>query len=127
MSTTYTATAAREGRWWMVTIPELDGLTQARRLADAELMAREWIAATTDTALEDVSVTVSVEKVGDVKVAALLDEIRRERAEAARLELHAATEAARLAKALAQAEVPVRDIGAVLGVSFQRAHQLVNS
>jgi predicted RNase H-like HicB family nuclease len=47
----------REGRWWMVHIPELDGLTQARHLSEAELMAREWIAVSTGTPISDISLT----------------------------------------------------------------------
>lgn len=125
--TTYKATVTREGKWWMVRIPELDGLTQARRLAEAEDMAREWIAVTLDVPLEDVAVEVAVERVGGVDVAGQLDVIRRERENAAALERDALDHAAALAKALADEDVPVRDIGAALGVSFQRAHQLVQA
>ena len=124
---TYAATVTREGRWWMVAIPELDGLTQARRLAEAELMAREWIAVTLDTPLEDVAVTVTVERVGGIDVAGALAKIRSEREQAAALERDASELQARLAKALAAEDVPVRDIGAAMGVSFQRAHQLVSA
>ncbi len=60
----YKATVTREGKWWMVHIPELGGLTQARRLGEDELMAREWVAVTLDVPLEDVTVTVTVEAVG---------------------------------------------------------------
>jgi hypothetical protein len=48
----------RAGRWWMVRIPELDGLTQAHRLSVAELMAREWIAVSTRTPICDIAVRV---------------------------------------------------------------------
>ena len=34
----------RDGGWWMVHIPELGGLTQARYPREVELMAREYIA-----------------------------------------------------------------------------------
>jgi hypothetical protein len=127
MTTTYAATASREGKWWMVRIPELDGLTQARRLNDAGLMAREWIAAARDVPLDDVAVTVTVDRVGGVAVAEALAVIATERAAAAALERKAAAATAALAKALADEHVPVRDIGAALGVSFQRAHQLVHA
>lgn len=127
MSTTYTATVSREGKWWMVRIPELGGLTQARRLSEAGDMAREWIAVTLDVPLDDVAVDLAVAPVGGVDVAAQLDAIRRERDNAAALERDALERTASLAKALADENVPVRDIGAALGVSFQRAHQLVNS
>lgn len=56
--TTYRATATREGKWWMIRIPEIDGLTQARRLEQAEEMAREYIAASEGVELANVDVTV---------------------------------------------------------------------
>ena len=41
LSMQYTATVTREGKWWMVRVGGINGLTQARRLSEAELMARE--------------------------------------------------------------------------------------
>jgi len=58
-TTTYTATAVREGRWWNIQVPEVGGHTQARRLADIETMARELIAVTLDVPLSAVAVAVS--------------------------------------------------------------------
>lgn len=123
----YEVTVTRDGRWWMVAIPELDGLTQARRLSEAGLMAREWIALTLGMPIDQVEVTVTVERVGDVDVARRLTTIRTQREQAAEMEQDAAAQAVSLAKALADQDVPVRDIGAVLGVSFQRAHQLIKA
>ena len=57
---TFDVFAARDGQWWMIRIPSLDGLTQARRLNDVNLMAREWIALTLAVPIGDVSVSVSV-------------------------------------------------------------------
>lgn len=125
MTARYQAAVTRDGKWWMVSIPELGGLTQARRLSEAGLMAREWIALTLGVPLADVDVTVTVERVGDVNVAARVRAIREQRAQAADMERAAAAEAAQLARELAAQHVPVRDIGAALGVSFQRAHQLI--
>src|SRR5665647_2131575 len=31
---TYDITVTREGKWWMVAVPAIDGLTQARRLSE---------------------------------------------------------------------------------------------
>ena len=61
MTKTYAVTVTREGRWWMLSVPDIDGLTQVRRIEDAELMARELIAVTLDIRLEDVAVTVTVQ------------------------------------------------------------------
>ncbi|RXR26816.1 HicB family toxin-antitoxin system [Oerskovia turbata] len=124
---TYTARARREGRWWMIEVPEIDGLTQARRLGDVEEMARELIAVTLDVPLDDVAVAVAVTAVGDVDVAEALSKIRDERAEAARLERQASAEARELARELASAELAMRDIGSILGVSHQRVAQLLAS
>lgn len=123
----YHVTVTREGKWWMVHIPEIDGLTQARRLGEAPLMAREYIAASLDLELDDVAVDVQVDAVGAVTdIDARLKAIEEERTRAKELERRATAETARLAKELA-GEIPLRDVGAVLGVSYQRAHQLVQS
>lgn len=70
---------------------------------------------------------VALERIGDIDVGTTLVKIRRDRESAAELERAATESAAELAKVLAAADIPVRDIGAVMGVSFQRAHQLVKS
>ena len=122
----YEVTVTRDGKWWMVHIPELDGLTQARRLAEGGEMAREYIAATLGVELAEVEVEVHVASVAGIDVGARLKAIEDERARAKELERQASEAAASLAKDLAR-EVPLRDVGAVLGVSYQRAHQLVQS
>ena len=111
----------------MVSIPAIDGLTQARRLSEASEMAREYIAVTLDVALDEVTVIVEVDSVGGINVRDEMTAIRSERAQAAELERDATARATELAKALAKADIPLRDVGAVLGVSHQRAHQLVSS
>lgn len=52
-------TVTREGNWWMVAIPELDGLTQARTEDEAPLMAREYIAVTLGVPVDQVEVRAS--------------------------------------------------------------------
>lgn len=124
----YGATVSREGRWWMVAIPEIDGLTQARRLSEAELMAREYIAVTLDIPLEDVAVNMRVKTVGAVAdIEERLAAIEEERSKSLALERQATADAAQLARDLVAADVPLRDVGVILGVSHQRVHQLVNS
>jgi predicted RNase H-like HicB family nuclease len=123
----YDVTVTREGRWWMIHIPELDGVTQARRVSEIELMAREYIAVTLDVKLSDVDVSLSYGDVGGISVGEKVALIRHDKEAAAQLEAEAAHEAAELAKGLASADVPLRDIGALLGVSHQRAHQLVGT
>lgn len=121
----YAAEVTREGRWWMVAVPEIGGLTQARRLGDVELMARELIAVTAGADVSEVEVSVHVQSVGTVvDLDARLRSIRSARAEASRLEHEASLDAAALARDLAGQRIPLRDVGAILGVSHQRAHQL---
>lgn len=127
MSITYTAEVTREGRWWMVSVPEIDGLTQARRLSEAEGMARDLVAVTLDVPVEDVTVSVRVSSVDGVDVAGEMAAIRAGREEAARLDRDATERTRALARDLVARDVPLRDVGAVLGVSHQRAHQLASN
>ncbi|MDR6972671.1 hypothetical protein [Leifsonia shinshuensis] len=43
----YEVSVTRDGGWWMVHIPELGGLTQARSVDEVPLMAAEYVAVTT--------------------------------------------------------------------------------
>lgn len=125
--TTYAATVAREGKWWMVRIPALGGTTQARRLAEAADMAREFVAVTLDVGVDDVAIDLTIEPVAGIDVLGRLTDIRDARQRAAEIERAAASDAIALAKQLAAAGLPRRDIGTMLGISFQRADQLVRS
>lgn len=123
----YHANVTREGKWWMVAIPEIDGLTQARRLGEAEQMAREYIASATETPIDQVDVVMEFEDVAGIDVRTVLVQIKQNRDSAGELEAKAREQAERLAKALAEQNIPVRDIGTLMGVTFQRAHQLVTA
>ncbi|MBF4511327.1 hypothetical protein ITJ66_02415 [Plantibacter sp. VKM Ac-2885] len=126
--TSYSATATRDGKWWMIRVDGIDGLTQARHLGEAELMAREFVAASTDEALDNVSVELRVLEANGVSdIADRVARIQGERKTAAWLESCALVETAGLAAELVGADVPMRDVGVVLGVSHQRVSQLVNS
>jgi hypothetical protein len=124
---TYDALVSRDGRWWMIEIPELDGLTQARRLDQVEKMAREYIAVTLDVPMSQVAVSVAgVEVAGQdlLEAKALVEDLRRH---AKQVEELVADLTRELASALSSASVPVRDVSKVLGVSHQRVSQLVQS
>jgi hypothetical protein len=46
----------RDGGWWMVHIPKLGGRTQARYPSEVEPMAREYIALSTGTPIDQVAI-----------------------------------------------------------------------
>ena len=56
--TTYTVSVPREGRWWIVRVPEIDQVTQARRLSEVTKAARELIAVTLGVPMSTVGVRV---------------------------------------------------------------------
>jgi len=107
----------------MISVSEIDGLTQARRLSEVELMARELIAVTLDLRLSEVAVDVTLD-IDDIDVESTIKAIRKEKEDAALLEEDAAAKTKTLVKELVAHNVPLRDIGAMLGLSFQRVHQL---
>jgi hypothetical protein len=123
--TVYTAHITRDGHWWLIRVPEIDGITQSRRLADAERMARELVAVTLDIDVHAFDLSVQVFVHGQ-DIAAAVAEIKAVRAGAERLQALAAARSVELARRLNAEGVPLRDVGAALGVSYQRAHQLVS-
>jgi hypothetical protein len=111
----------------MVEVPGI-GMTQARRVAEIDKMARELIAVVLDVEADDFDVNLRFGEVGAVDdIGAALEAIAHDRNEAAALERRASGRAADLAKSLAASGIPLRDVGTLLGVSFQRAHQLVKA
>ena len=126
MNKAHAVQVSRDGKWWMIHIPEIDGLTQARRIADVEQAARELVAVTLDVKLSEVAVDIRYQDVAGVPVEDQLHAIEEEKAEAARLEEDVAAKTSQLVRALVDQKVPVRDIGALLGISFQRVHQIAS-
>jgi hypothetical protein len=58
----YGVDLTRDGKFYRLSIPALNGLTRARKERDIELMAREYIAAHTGLALEKVGIEISLEQ-----------------------------------------------------------------
>lgn len=54
----YRANVRLDGDWWMVEVPEVDGLTQAVRFEDVEFAARELVSVITRVPLAQVRVDV---------------------------------------------------------------------
>jgi len=121
----YKVKVNRDGRWWMIEVPDLDVLSQARRLGEVERMARELIAVTTGSKIEGVEVDIELSDIGRVS-AYRIHELDHEKDIVANLEKHIAQESQEVAAGLVEAGGPLRDIGEILGVSHQRVHQLVS-
>ena len=124
----YQVTISRAAKWWMVAIPEIGGLTQARSVREAREIAREYIAVTLDVPLDSFAIEIVAKRVGRVAdITRTLEDIRAERARGEQIEREANERARDLAKRLAAENVTVRDIGELMNVSYQRAHQLVSA
>jgi predicted RNase H-like HicB family nuclease len=112
-----------ETGWWVVTIPELSGaVTQSRRLDQVRGDVAEVVRLLTGEPLGDYELDVEAHFPGPAgeeaaRAAAL-------RTESDRLSLEAKDAAADAVAALRAAGLTYRDIGALVGVSHQRAQQL---
>jgi predicted XRE-type DNA-binding protein len=125
----YKIEVVRDGRWWMVYIPEIDGVTQARRLAEAPTMAREYIALAKNVPYDDIHIETASIRMEEPEFRELLEaaqEIRVLRARANELEQQALGYCREFAHWLTTYGVPVRDIAELLEVSPQRVSQLAN-
>jgi hypothetical protein len=116
--------ATREGRWWIVRVEGI-GVTQTRRLQDGPQMARELIAASREAAVDDIEVSIRVDTVEGYAVGSAVERALEARVSAADAEARAAELTREVARDLADRQIPLRDIGVILGISHQRAHQLI--
>ncbi|APE37693.1 hypothetical protein BOX37_31360 [Nocardia mangyaensis] len=120
----YTAHTERDGRFWLVHVPEIDQWTQARNLREVEPMARDLIATMLEVAPTSFEVDVEIELPAAVREE--WEESKRLLSKVDEIKASAAAAAQRAARRLADEGLTLREIGQVLGVSFQRAGQLLN-
>ncbi len=123
---TYRAVCERDGSWWFIQVPGVAGaFTQARRLDQVEVMTRDVVALLLE--VDPASFDVFVEPVVPEPVRRSLDVARTLREDAERKQAQAARQTRDAARALADSGYTFRDVGAVLGVSYQRVAQLLAS
>lgn len=122
----YKVEVERDGRWWMIHVPEIDQITQARRINEIEDMARSLIAISTDQPISEIAVHVANICVDGVDVLEGAAQVTRLRNRAVELEQEAVATASDFAVRLTKADVPVRDIAALIHISPQRVSQLTN-
>jgi hypothetical protein len=120
----YTYNVSRDGRFWLIHVPELDRFTQARNLREVDEMVVDLISIVTDQPATAFDTHLGAIELPD-SVAGHLDTAKALREQAARSQHDAAEEARKAARELSEDGVPLRDIGRLMGVSYQRAHQLV--
>lgn len=104
----------------------LSTTTQTRRLADVPSETIDFICTVTDSAPSAVGMRITIE-VDGIDVTAGAEKVARDRELAERHAAAAQAGAKSLARDLAARGVAVRDVGEVLGVSFQRAQQLISA
>ncbi|WP_348786537.1 hypothetical protein [Leifsonia sp. NPDC080035] len=121
--TTYRVTAERTAKWWVLQAEGAPGaISQVARLDQADQI-KEAIAFVTGEPKDRIEIELrpvlpaAAEEAHELAV--------KYREEAAVLNSRAAYFSRRAAHDLANAGLTVRDIGTILGVSYQRAHQLV--
>jgi hypothetical protein len=120
----YHVRVERGDKFWLLHVDEIDRWTQARNLREVEPMARDLI-----SLMEEVptgSFELEIDITAPDAVAKHLERARQLADEAARARAGAAFESRQAALDLHKDGVPLRDIGTILGVSYQRAHQLVS-
>jgi DNA-directed RNA polymerase specialized sigma24 family protein len=119
--TTFKATVERDGRFWAVKVAGV-GATQARHLRELDEMTFELIEIMTERAEFEVEYQFILPESVERHLA-LADELR-EKAALASAQASEETRAAVLD--LRELGLPFRDIGRILGVSYQRIQQLAS-
>lgn|ERR1035437_7150566 len=122
---TYRVTAARAGRWWMISVRELAAVhAQARRLDMVESMAREAIGLTLRAPDDsfDVAVQTDLSSLGNLQ--APVEDALRAREAAAKAQEHASVAVRRAVREIRAAGYTARDAGMLLGLSNQRISQI---
>jgi hypothetical protein len=121
----YEATAERDGGVWLVKVQAVDRVTQARRLDQAEAMARSLIAIMTGE--PEASIEVRVTPRLEPALAELADTATNARVRAAHAQTEASAALRQAARTLSDAGLTIRDVGAILGVTHQRIAQLLST
>lgn len=120
----YTAVALRDGRWWAITVPEVDGVfSQARRLDRVEPTARDAISLMLEVPANSFDVEV-VER-HDPPTQGVIDDILSIREAVAAMKLETGRKTRDAVLDLHKRGYPQRDIGRMVGISHQRVAQLL--
>lgn len=129
MALSYTMELTREGKWWVVYVPEIDHATQARTLPEADEMARDLIQLVEeDHGVELAPAAIELHQTVHLpdQVASHLRQADQLRQQARTTQQSALREQSSAVRELRKAGVSLRDAGVALGLSHQRVSQLAN-
>lgn len=118
-----TATAVREGRWWVVEVDGV-GVTQGRNVTQVHEMAHALIVDLLEIPAGEVEVEVTFEVPG---LQGAVERAKTATREAAQAQLQAAEGAREIARQLSQRGLSAAEVAAVLQVSRSRAQQLART
>jgi hypothetical protein len=119
---TYHAEVHRDGRFWLIRVREIERSTQALRYRDVVPMAQELIEIVDGLGGEEYELQLDVHLPSSVQDHQGRAEVLR--AEAHRKQAEAAAESRAAVRELLALGLSQREVGEVLGVSFQRVNQL---
>jgi predicted RNase H-like HicB family nuclease len=121
-----TAQVVRSGKWWAVSVPEVEGvLTQARNLKEVPAMVADAVHLLDGVPIDDVEVELKVELDPDAAHAQMQARQAIRRSEQAAQAQKVAAKQYRDAIAVLRARgYSLHDVGFLLGISFQRVSAL---
>ncbi|HEX2131549.1 MAG TPA: hypothetical protein VHH15_08300 [Actinophytocola sp.] len=122
---TYHADVSRDGKFWLIRIPEIERSTQALRYKDVVAMASELIEIMEGVRGDEYELHLRVRLPDSVQDHQARAEVLR--GEAQRKQAEAAAENRAAVRELLALGLSQREAGEVLGVSFQRVSQLARS
>ena len=119
---TFHAEVVRDGKFWLIRIPQIERSTQALRYRDVAIMAGELVEIMTGLGSAEYDLQLNVRLPSSVQDHLARAEVLR--AEAARKQTEAAAESRAAVRELIAQGLSQREAGEVLGLSFQRVNQL---
>jgi transcriptional regulator with XRE-family HTH domain len=120
-----TVTAERSGTWWVLECAESGSVSQSKRLSQVDAEMREAIAYQLGIPIDQFEIDLEIIPPQEYRELAAVADRLRDQAETASRE--AALVYRRAARTLAEQKLSVREIGTVMGISHQRAHQLLEA
>lgn len=120
---TLEATAYKEGKWWMVSIPEIDGLTQCKTIEKIPEQAADLASVILDVPADQVAVNVAYTLPEDAKAAN--ESWHQAQGQLAAAKANVDARLAELARTLKGQGYTLKDIGAITGYTFQRIAQIL--